>query len=144
MALVSVIPIGPWTMPKSSKIGLAGHLAVAVQVEEAAVNGARVGMAAREDDGDSGAHVLALDQRLLADLDAGHIGDGVERSGRAFEGDAEVACAGLSLRGRQQGEERERDFHGATFTRPDSIIGSSRGMRVSGASSSSRAHLWPV
>jgi hypothetical protein len=36
---------------------------------------------------------IPLDQRRQADLDAGDVGDRVERTRRAFEGDAEVARA---------------------------------------------------
>ena len=57
-------------------------------------------LAARQDRGDAGAHrplarrvsgALARDDRGVADLDAGDVGDGVERPGRAVERHAEIA-----------------------------------------------------
>ena len=41
-------------------------------------------------------------QRRLADLDAGDVGDRVQRAGRAVERDAEVACARFGLRARRR------------------------------------------
>ena len=49
------------------------------------------GRAARVDGGDAGADPVALDQREVADLDPGHVGDGVQRAGLAAERDPERA-----------------------------------------------------
>ena len=83
------------------QIGLARHLAIAVEIEEAAIDRMRIVAPAREDDGDARAHrpladlerPLATDQRDLPDLDPRHIGDGVEGAGRALERHAEIAGA---------------------------------------------------
>jgi hypothetical protein len=56
--------------------GHAGHLAVPVLGEEAGRHRAGgAGRPARMDGGNPGAHGMALDQRGVADLDAGHVGD---------------------------------------------------------------------
>ena len=110
-------------------------------------------MASGEDDRDPRPHranpdlqrAFALNQRLLANFDTPNIRDGVEAAGHAFERNAEIARTRTDLcRDQRQDEERGNIPHSVGFTRPESIIGNSRGMSVSGASSSSRAHLWPV
>ncbi len=71
------------------------HFAVAIEAEHAGEYGlipAR--FAARENGGDPGANGVALDQRRIADCDAGHIGDRVERAGRTVERYAQIARAG--------------------------------------------------
>src|SRR5215469_3191668 len=77
--------------------GDAGHLAVAVLVVVAGRHRvARVVLAARVDGGDAGPHVVALDQGPVADLDAGHVGDGVVRAGYAAVLQADGAGPGLA------------------------------------------------
>src|SRR5262249_2259404 len=49
----------------------------------------------------------ARDQRRVPDLDSGHVGDGVERSGPAVEGDAQVARPGFRRRGERDGNEQK-------------------------------------
>ena len=64
-------------------------------------------LAARQNGGDSGAYRAFADLQLagagdqsgVADFDALHVGDGVERAGRAVEGNAQVAGARLRLCG---------------------------------------------
>ena len=107
--------------------GGAGHLAVAVQGEPGGEDPAAAPPAPGEDRGDAGAHraladperALAADDRAVADLDAGNIGDRVQRPRRAVEGDAEVAGAGRGglLRGggagrNERSEQRERQGGG--------------------------------
>ena len=95
--------------------GAAGHLARAVQHEAAGERGRRDRVApARQDRGHAGAHLAPvreiLDQRALADRHAGDVGDGIERPGRAVEGDAEVACARPCLgdrRGERKGKRQD-------------------------------------
>jgi len=85
--------------------GGAGHFAIAVERPPAGENGIAHGIfAAWENGGDAGAHGAFTDlklsfpgdERRVADGDAGNVGDGVEWTGRAVEGDAEIAGAGLS------------------------------------------------
>jgi hypothetical protein len=81
--------------------GDAGHLAVAVLgVEACGYRVAGAGAAAGVDGGDAGADTGALDQRDVADLDAGHVGDRVPAAGAAGERDSQGAGAGLACRGR--------------------------------------------
>ena len=76
----------------------AGHLAIAVQCEPAAIHAGveRVG-ATRQDGGDPRPHFAAigeiLDQRHLPDRHSRHVGDRIQRTGFAFEGHAEIACS---------------------------------------------------
>ena len=76
--------------------------------------------AAGQDGGHAGAHDVAFDERRVADLDAGHVGDRVLPAGRAEgEGDAEVARARRSAvpgrrpsQGRQAAGRRQRSVWG--------------------------------
>ena len=124
--------------PEILEIGAAGHFAVAVEVEKAAVDRTLVGMAAREHDRDSRPDVLAFDHRHLPDLDSGNVGDRVERARRALERDAKIARPRVGLRRDERQREQRQPLHFADTS------GSSRGTSNSGVSSSSRAHLWPV
>ena len=90
-----------------------GQLARAVQVEDAGEDGIRVGvLAARNDRRHAGADgtvadlelALAADDRALADRDAGHVRDRIERSGSALERNPQVARARLD----GLGERRQR------------------------------------
>ena len=85
--------------------GRAGHFAVAVLGEPAGKNGIAHGfLAARQNCGDAGADrsladlqfSFTGDERGVANGYAGHVGDGVERTGRAVKGNAEIASARLS------------------------------------------------
>src|SRR5206468_954928 len=81
--------------------GSAGHLAISVEREPAGVGRVRVARAAGKDGGDTGAdgafadleRAVAMDQSGEADLDAGHVGYGIEGAGDAVEGDSEVTGA---------------------------------------------------
>jgi hypothetical protein len=87
--------------------GRAGHFPVAVERRPARED--RIGgrLAARQDRGDAGPdragadfeRPVTRDEGRVADLDAGHVGDGVERARCTAEGDAQVAGARLRLRG---------------------------------------------
>ena len=90
----------------------AGHLAVAVLREPGGEYriGKRV-RAAGQHGRHAGAHrtladlqfARSGDQRRVADRDAGHVRDGIERSGGAVEGHSQIPCAGLfSGRGRRR------------------------------------------
>ena len=109
----------------------AGHLAVAVEREPRAEHrSVEAVVATRQDRGDAGAHLVpvrqVLDQRDLADGDAGDVGDRIERTGRAFERNAQIARAGLR-------SDAERDSaHNATATE-DAHGRSGRGMDCSRA-----------
>ena len=80
-----------------------GHLAVAVEREPRGEHRIGVGLAARVHDGDAGAHraladdelAAAGDQRGVADLDAGNVGDGVERARGAADRQLEIALSRL-------------------------------------------------
>ena len=106
---------GPGKKARLLEPGGTGHLAVAVEREPSAKNGIAVRGAAREDGGDAGAHrtapddqlAIARDDRAVPDGDTGDVGDGVEGTGRAVEGDAEIARAGARacLRGQVTGYE---------------------------------------
>ncbi len=143
-------PDGSLDDPEIVQIGAAGHLTVAIEVEEAAIDGPRIGLASREDDRDTGAdrpdtdfeRPLAFDQRFLSHLDAANIRDRVQWTSHAFERNAEIAAPGVGRR-RNERQQGERSLHSVAFTRPDSIVGSSRGIRASGSSSRPRAHLCP-
>ena len=83
----------------------AGHFTVAIpERPPAGEYGIAHGIfAAGEDGGDAGADwafanlqfSFARDEGRVADGDAGNVGDGVERAGRAIEGNAQIAGAGL-------------------------------------------------
>src|SRR6185503_1931464 len=96
--------------------GRAGHLAVAVHREPAGEHLILRRLAARQDGGDAGTNrpapdlqrPVAGDERGDADLDAGNVGNRVERPRRAVKRDAEIARAGLALRARFRGYERGR------------------------------------
>ena len=72
-----------------------------LSVNQAANTGSRARLAARMNDGDAGAHralcrrraALAGDQRRVADLDAGDVGDGVQRARLAPHQPAEPELA---------------------------------------------------
>jgi hypothetical protein len=90
--------------------GRPGHLAVAVEREPGAEHGVRAPLPAREHGGHAGAHRPAADhqpaapadERRVPHLDAGHVGDRVERAGRAPDqrADAELARPRLGRAGR--------------------------------------------
>ena len=79
----------------------AGHLAIAIEAMDAGIGrDRRLRLPMRQDRGDAGAYEalaawpeFALDHRAKADTDAGHIGDGIVRAGRAVKGQAEVAAS---------------------------------------------------
>ena len=76
------------------------------EIEEPAIDGAAIGSATRENDGHTRADgpradfqwPIAFDQRLLTNLHAGHVGDRIEKTRLAFEGDSEIASPPISLR----------------------------------------------
>ena len=79
--------------------GGAGHLAVAVErVPPGGTGLPEAGVTAGHDRGDAGAHrpladhqwSVAVDERRHADRETGHVGDRVQRTGRAGERDAEA------------------------------------------------------
>ncbi len=56
-----------------------------------------------DDGGDAGADIVAFDNSLVADLDSGYVGDGIQWPGRKCADDEpDVACA-RSLFGKQCG-----------------------------------------
>jgi hypothetical protein len=89
----------------------AGHLAVAIQREPRTEHGIGVVLATRMDDGDASSHrslsndetTAARDERRLTDLHAGNVRDGVERTSRAANWNAEIARPRLRLRGDGRG-----------------------------------------
>ena len=94
--------------------GRAGHLAVAVEREPRGEHRIGVGLAARMHDGHAGAHraladdqlAAAGDQRGVADLDAGHVGDRIERPGGAANRQLEITLSRLlRLQNARQREE---------------------------------------
>jgi hypothetical protein len=101
--LANCIGVGDADRPEDEteilQIGLARHLAVAVQIEEAAIDFLDARPPARQDHGDAAPHgslanlerALASDEADLTDLDARHVGDGVERPGCSLEWYAERA-----------------------------------------------------
>ena len=100
--------------------GRAGHLAVAVEGEPAGEDRAvGAGLAARQDRGDPGAHLVAvgqvLDQGDLANGDASDVGDRIERAWLAFERHAEITRArfgsGRQRANRVQHENTDRTGH---------------------------------
>jgi hypothetical protein len=85
----------------------AGHFAVAIERPPAGKNRTAHGiLAARENGSHAGSHgafanlelAFAGNERGVADGDAGNIGDGVERAGRAVKRHAEIAGARLGRR----------------------------------------------
>ena len=106
---VLVMKTGPSMKPAFLDPGRAGHLAVAVLREPAGEHRIVRRLAARKDHGHAGPHrtlahlerALTANDRGHADLDAAHVGDGVERTRRAVERDAEVARARFVLGDRQ-------------------------------------------
>ncbi len=88
--------------------GGAGHLAVAVEaVPPGGDRDSGLVLAEGVHDGDPGAHrpgaggerPVPFDDRVVADLDAGHVGDGVPAAGFTVEGDAQAAGAGFARGG---------------------------------------------
>ena len=116
--------------------GRAGHLAVAVQREPArrTTGSAIESLAARQDRGDAGAHraladlqlALARDERRVADLDAGDVGDGVGGAGRAVERDAEIAGPRRPLREHRR-RERQGERRGQGDAGDRAIVGNTHG-----------------
>ena len=95
---------------------------------------------ARQDRGDPGAHrpladhqlAAAGDERRVADEDAGDVGDGIQRAGRAVEGHAEVAgpqrgpasaAAGLRHRRRGPGRSGRRERGCRRMLDPSGLTG---------------------
>ena len=105
----------PFEQPAVPEPGGAGHLAVAVQGEPRGEDPAAARPAPRQDRGDAGAYrplphserPVAANDGVVADLDAGHIGDRVQRPRRPVEGDAERPGAGAGLLGRGRPERGE-------------------------------------
>ena len=82
--------------------GDAGHFAVAVlRVEPGSHRVAGVVFASGVDRGDACPYFVALDQRLVADLDTWDVGDRVPRAWGAAEGQAQRASARLARGGGQ-------------------------------------------
>ena len=82
--------------------GSAGHFAVAV-LREPAAEGGSVGIpAARPNHRHAGADRIAFNQSGVADLDAGDVGDGVQRARGAVERNAKIASALGQRRSAQQ------------------------------------------
>ena len=88
--------------------GGTGHLAVAVEgVPTGGTRPPQTVAPARQNCGDTGSHrtaahlerTVALDQRDFSDLEAGHVGDGVERAGPTRQPDAEPAGTWSSVGG---------------------------------------------
>jgi hypothetical protein len=70
-----------------------------------------------EDRGDAGPDVLPFEDRDLADLDPGDVGDGVERTGGEDADDKpELAGPGTVLRGQNGGAENDKARPSATVT----------------------------
>src|SRR2546427_6968053 len=104
--------------------GGTGHFAVAVEREPAREDRIARALAARQDGGDAGTnrslpdHQLAAsrDERRVSDLDAGDVGDGVERARRTVERNPQVAGAllllGVGGDGRGEQCEAQRNLHG--------------------------------
>ena len=98
---VFVMAIGSFEETALLQPGRAGHFAVAVEREPGAEHRIRVGLAARVHDRDTGAYrafadyerTTAGDQRGVTDLYARHIGDGIERTRSAANGQAQLARA---------------------------------------------------
>ncbi len=95
--------------------GGAAHLAVAVLAEPAGKHRIRRIVAPTwQDGGHAAAHHgsavgcigCAGNQGVVANLDAAHIGDGVERSGRALERNPEVAGTRLNIRRQRRAQQR--------------------------------------
>ena len=82
----------------------ARHLTIAVERVDAGRAGVvRVGFAARMNAGHTRAHIVALDHRRVANLNARHIRNRIPWAGRARKGNAEGAGAGLAGRGDELG-----------------------------------------
>ena len=73
------------------------HVAIAVLREKSPKNRIVGLLSARPDDGYAGPHGVALNDRPMADLNAGHVCDPVERSSEALERYAKIAGPGLGL-----------------------------------------------
>ena len=110
----------------------AGHLAVAVEREPRREHRIGVRLAARMHDGDAGAngalsdHQLAAagDERRVSDLDAGDVGDRVERAGRPADRQLEVVLARLRLRECKRRRERESGYDDRERSHGDFLFGS--------------------
>jgi len=64
----------------------------------------------RKDGGDAGANVVAADDRGVADVDAGNIGDGVERTtGEDADLQSEIGGTGTGVLGSGGGEQERQD-----------------------------------
>jgi hypothetical protein len=87
----------------------ARHIAVAVLGQEAAEDRVAGRPATGPDGGNARAHRIAGDERAMANLDAGNIGDSVEGAGDSFEYHAEIARPGLGLRRGESGGEEQLD-----------------------------------
>ncbi len=102
---VLVIIMGPSTKPESSTQVVPVISPLPLRVNQAPKTAILGVFAARENGGDTGAYrtfsylelAAAGDERGVADFDTLDVGDGVVGAGRAVEGDAEIAGAGLGL-----------------------------------------------
>ena len=105
--------------------GRAGHLAEAVSREPSGKH-RLPDFSPREDSRNAGANrtladdkgPAALDQRDMTDLDAGDVGNGVERTGGSREWYAQLAGAGTRLSDERQ---REAGHHGAPGQHDESL-----------------------
>ena len=103
--------------------GGASHFAIAVFGEPAGKNRIDGRLASRKNGGDAGAHgafahfqfSFAGNQGAVADFDAFHVGDGIERAGRAFEGHAQVAGARSRLSGGRGGHQEQCSQQNQSF-----------------------------
>ena len=103
--------------------GGAGHFTVAVQREPSAEDGRAGLLAVRPDGGNSSAHrmvAVARDERGVAHFESGDIGDGVQRTRRAFERNTQLAGARPreQRQGGRQRQSRSDDFRHAEQYNP--------------------------
>ena len=108
----------------------AGHFSIAVEREPGAKDRVGRGFSAGQNRGDAGANgafadfefAVAGNERGVADLDAFDVRNRVIRAGRAVEGNAQIAGAGLGLRTRGSGcEYRKKEDEEKKAEAGDSI-----------------------
>ena len=115
---VLVIATGPSSSPLSCTQVVPVISPLPLSVNHAANTGIGVGLAARMNHRHAGAHgpladdqlAAAGDQRRVAHLDAGHVGDRIERPGGAADRQLEIALSRLlRLQGDGKNEEWRRE-----------------------------------